>query len=284
MNLAPGAVRETAYAKLNLALHVRARTADGYHRIETLFAFAEDGDTLLCEPAEELTLAIEGPLAAGLPSADRNLVRKAALALRDHLGIGQGARLTLTKNLPVASGIGGGSADAAAALRGLARLWEADMGEAGLAAIARSLGADVPACLESRTFIGRGRGDELRSLDAPALSGLPLLLVNPGVPIPTPEVFAGWDGEDRGPLTLSEPATLDSSWSNDLAAPAIMRVPVIAALLESLESCPGAQFVRMSGSGATCFSMFTDPIARDEAAEKLRSEYPDWWVWTSRLR
>ncbi|HEY0270620.1 MAG TPA: 4-(cytidine 5'-diphospho)-2-C-methyl-D-erythritol kinase, partial [Sphingomonas sp.] len=160
---------ETAYAKINLALHVRRRRADGYHDIETLFAFCADGDRLSAAPAGDLRLEIEGPFAAGLSAGADNLVLRAAEALREAAGVTAGARLVLDKRLPVASGIGGGSADAAAALRLLARLWRVDLPDADMHAIAAALGADVPACLVSRACRGDGRGDALAMLDESGL-------------------------------------------------------------------------------------------------------------------
>src|SRR5688572_18023492 len=169
-----GMMHETAYAKINLALHVRGRQADGYHRIETIFAFVEDGDLLRAEPADELSLAVEGPFAADLSEGEENLVLRAARALAKQGKVERGAALTLSKRLPVASGIGGGSADAAAALRLLNGIWFVDYNVEQLAGLARSLGADVPACVESRTALGRGKGDELVPAEAiPA--GTPLL-------------------------------------------------------------------------------------------------------------
>lgn len=284
MSPAPRAVRETAHAKINLALHVRERMGDGYHRIETLFAFAEDGDELVCEPAEKLTLEIGGPFADGLPADDGNLVMQAGKALRARCGIEKGARLILGKRLPVASGIGGGSADAAATLRGLSALWDLSLNADELAPIAGPLGADVRACLASRTCLGTGRGDRLQPVDGTALRGRPLLLVNPRTPLSTPAVYAGWDGTDRGPLDLSEPPAIDPDWRNDLAASAIALEPEIGEIRARLRAMPGVELAEMSGSGATCFALFGDAEARDAAARALEAERPGWWVWRSRLR
>ena len=270
-------MEEIAYAKINLALHVRAREPDGYHRLETLFAFAEDGDRLRVGTGEGLTLRIEGPFAADLDAGSDNLVLRAAEALRAQFPTGKGAALTLDKRLPIASGIGGGSADAAAALRLLARWW-------GLAAddslheIAARLGADVPACLLSRTMRGEGRGDRLDAADVD-LPGTPLLLVNPRVPVSTAAVFKGWDGVDRGPL--------GDDWlagRNDLEAPALALVPAIGDVLELLSRQPGLRLVRMSGSGATCFGLFESIAARDAADRAIGALQPGWWRLASRLR
>ena len=181
-------MHETAYAKLNLALHVRAREADGYHRIETVFAFAGHGDELAVAEADKLSLAVTGPFADALAGEGDNLVLRAARALAERCDVITGAALTLDKRLPVASGIGGGSADAAAALRLLRRFWRIDIADAELDAIAARLGADVPACLASRTMRGEGIGDELTPIDLPGLAGTPLLLVNPRIGLATAPV------------------------------------------------------------------------------------------------
>jgi len=265
---------ESAPAKINLALHVRARRPDGYHLIETLFAFARDGDVLSAAPAEALTLAIKGPFAAGLEAGPDNLVLRAAAALRAAAGVSAGAALTLEKKLPVASGIGGGSADAAAALRLLARIWATDV---DLGAIARGLGADVPACLVGRPVLGTGRGDDLAPVDGTGLAGLPLLLVNPGVPVPTGPVFAGWDGVDRGPLAGGDPLAAALAGRNDLEAPAIRLAPVIGDLVAWLRGRPGVRLARMSGSGATCFALFADAQDRAAAHREARHAWPGAW-------
>ena len=259
------ALTETAYAKINLALHVRARRTDGYHQLETLFAFARDGDRLSGAVAEDLSLTLSGPHAASLESESDNLILRAARGLQAETRTRHGAALHLDKRLPVAAGLGGGSADAAATLRLLAQLWQIDLDDPAIMAVARTLGADVPACIKSATCFGSGRGDELTPLSVPALSGTPLLLVNPGIALSTTAVFAGWDGFDRGTL---DPA----DWRcgrNDLTSPAIALVPEIADLLARLESQAGTNFVRMSGSGATCFALFDTVGARDAAAREI---------------
>lgn len=272
-------MEEKAPAKINLALHVRERRPDGYHRIETIFAFAEEGDLLRAEPAEGLSLAVEGSYAAALAGEGDNLVLRAARALAARYDVTTGARVVLDKRLPVASGIGGGSADAAAALRLLARFWEVEAGEEDLLAIARPLGADVPACLLSRTMRGDGRGDDLEPWTPVGLAGAPLLLVNPGVTLSTAAVFACWGGVDRGPLP-EDPA----QGRNDLEAPAIALAPVIAELLDILRSSPGARLARMSGSGASCFALFEDAASRDDAAAAISRIHPSWWQLPTRLR
>ncbi|NJC33643.1 4-diphosphocytidyl-2-C-methyl-D-erythritol kinase [Sphingomonas jejuensis] len=271
---------ETGYAKINLALHVRARRADGYHELETLFAFAADGDRLTAEPADDLSLRVDGPFAAGL-GGDDDLVLRAARVLRAASGITAGARLHLTKQLPVAAGIGGGSADAAAALRLLSRLWSV---EHPLAEIAAGLGADVPACVASRTVRGEGVGERLLPVPSADLSGLPLLLVNPGVPMPTGPVFAGWDGVDRGPLASGPPLAAAQAGRNDLAPPAMHLAPVIGDLTAALNAAPGIILARMSGSGATCFALFEDIASRDRAHAAVQARYPNAWCLATELR
>ena len=373
-------MEEIAYAKLNLALHVRAREPDGYHRIETLFAFCADGDRLRVEEAEEgtITLRTTGPFAKGLSAGEDNLVLRAARALQERMGATRGAALTLEKNLPVASGIGGGSADAAATLRLLARWWgqrDSDtshapakaearnsssaghsispgtpapqVGEhptsspvpntqsphvtppsnsapykgcpnkepykgferfrafagAGAGAgvtmgtetvgrgrfgfkaqpspdeilfdIARTLGADVPACLFSQTARGEGRGDRLRPVDLD-LAGTPVLLVNPGVGVSTAAVFKAWDGVDKGPMP-NDPRV----GRNDLEPPARALAPEIDAVLAFLAAQPGATLTRMSGSGATCFALFDNEGSRDAALAAIA--HAAWWGMATQL-
>lgn len=265
---------ETGYAKINLALHVRKRRDDGYHELETLFAFVDAGDVLTAEPADDLTLDIVGPFADGLTPGSENLVMRAASALQTH---GKGAHLILHKNLPIASGIGGGSADAAAALRLLSRLWAVDT---DLLPIAASLGADVPACLYSETIWGEGVGDKLSPFDADGISGIPVLLVNPNIACPTGPIFAIWDGIDRGALD-------PRSWMdgrNDLQAPAVRLFPKIAEVLSVLEMQPEVRLIRMSGSGATCFALFETMAHRDQACASISNAYPSWWTLKAALR
>lgn len=283
---------ENAPAKINLALHVRRRRPDGYHDLETLFAFAQDGDMVTVEEAEQDSFEITGPFAPALksspgrgggPSAKPmvegapthtptldNLVTRARDAFRREHSAPPVA-ITLTKNLPVASGIGGGSADAAATLRALARL--ANVDPATLHPVAAQLGADVPACLTGRTALGTGRGDALTDLDG--LAGTPLLLVNPGVAVSTAAVFAAWDGEDRGPLPQGDLLARAKAARNDLEPPATVLAPVIADVRALLDSAPGTTLSRMSGSGATCFALFDTTENRARAAEGARGR--GWW-------
>ena len=265
--------REIAAAKLNLALHVRGRLPDGRHAIETVFAFCTDGDRLTADPADRLTLTASGPFASDLPDSADNLVLRAARALQEAAEVAHGATIHLDKRLPVASGIGGGSADAAATLRLLTSLWHIDPAHAE--AVAPAIGSDVPACLISITARGVGAGDELSLIDSVGISGTPVLLINPRQALATAEVFARWNGEDQGPL---------DDWRqgyNGLEAPAIALMPQIETVLAWLGTRPGASVVRMSGSGATCFAMFDSDAARDDAAMAVPRE---WWHLATALR
>jgi len=275
---------ETGYAKINLALHVRRRMPDGYHALETLFAFCADGDVLTAAPSDELSLTIDGPFGEGLSAGADNLVLRAAKALRAAAGTRAGAAIRLDKRLPVASGIGGGSADAAAALRLLARLWGIDVGAETLHGIAATLGADVPACVASRTCRGEGRGDALDFLDDGVRADLPVLLVNPRVAVPTGPVFQRWDAIDRGPLGAGDPLAAALAGRNDLEPPARALQPVIGDVVAALAAQPGVVLARMSGSGATCFALFENAGARDAADAAIAKTNPGWWRLATRLR
>lgn len=270
----------TAFAKINLALHVRRREADGYHAIETLFAFAEDGDRLTLTGQPGLTIG--GPFAQGL-SCDDNLVTRAADGFARLMGRVVESGFHLEKNLPVAAGIGGGSADAAAALRLLCRREGIDPEDRRILDLAVALGADVPACLVSRPVRGEGRGDRLIPVDG-VPSRQPLLLVNPMRPLATGPVFARWDGVDRGPLGGGDPIGAARAGRNDLEPPAVAVLPVIGEILGLLHKQNGVLLARMSGSGATCFALFEDEVARDQAADAIAAFQPDWWRLRTRLR
>lgn len=281
---------ETAYAKINLALHVRRRRDDGYHELETLFAFAEEGDLLFAEEADGLELSIDGPFAKGLSAGEDNIIIKAAATLRDRAGIRQGARLRLTKNLPVAAGLGGGSADAAAALRLLQRMWNLGLTgnellyHSGCFDPVNTLGADIPACFASHTSRGEGIGDELQFLGN-GLSGTPLLLVNPRIAVSTASIFNAWDGIDRGRLAEgADILNLSQNSRNDLTPMAMSIAPEIAVVLAELQALTETSLVRMSGSGATCFALFDNESARDRGAEVVMRDHPDWWMMLSKLR
>jgi 4-diphosphocytidyl-2-C-methyl-D-erythritol kinase len=277
------AASEFAPAKVNLHLHVVGRRDDGYHLLDSLVVFAAVGDRLSVSPADALSLSVTGSFAAGLETEADNLVLRAARALAAATGVRLCGKLVLEKNLPVASGIGGGSADAAAALRLLCRFWGISVAEDRLRDLARGLGADVLACMASRPALMSGVGDVL--VPAPALPDLGLVLINPGAAVSTQAVFrsrtglfastACFPGEgwrDSGALAASLRAT-----TNDLEAPARLLAPSIGDALEVLAATPGCLLARMSGSGATCFGLFATPrVARQAVQTVIRD---GWWVW-----
>ena len=272
---------EAAPAKINLFLHVGERRADGFHPLQSLAVFTGLGDVLEMEEAADLSLSVQGPFARGLEGEGDNLVLRAARSLLEDGATG-GARLTLTKNLPVASGIGGGSADAAATLRGLSKLWNG--GGKNLHDIAAALGSDIPVCLDSVAAFMEGRGERLRPVQCMPL--VPMLLVNPGVPVPTGDVFAALKTRSGVEMTLPGGHFQDTadllrfldSTRNDLEQPAIGLQPVITDVLKAIAALPGALLARMSGSGATCFGIFADDDCCARAATTLGRAAPDWWV------
>lgn len=272
---------EPAPAKINLALHVRRRRADGYHDIETLFAFLHDGDLLTVEDADRDRFVVTGPFAADLAGEGTNLVAAARAAFAAAFGPAGPLAITLDKRLPVASGIGGGSADAAAMLRILARRSSIGLDDPRLIACAAALGADVPACLLGRTAFGSGIGTDLVPVDG--LTDTPVLLVNPGVALSTAAVFRAWDGVDRGALAAADPLAAARKGRNDLEPATRRLAPAIAAVLAALSAAPGATLVRMSGSGATCFALFDDEADRSAATEAIVAAHPDWWLLASTL-
>jgi len=280
MDDAPVAV--FAPAKVNLYLHVTGRRDDGYHELESLVVFADVGDRVAAEVASDLSLQITGPERAGLSAGSDNLVLRAADALRARIGTPAGAALTLEKVLPVASGIGGGSADAAAAVKALVRLWGIHPGEHDLSGLALDLGADVPVCLAGLAAVMSGIGERLDFVDLPA--PLAAVLVNPGVAVSTPAVFKARKGPFSEPMAGSLPADPGAMLAylearrNDLEAPAMELVPAIGEVLEALRAMQGCGLARMSGSGATCFGMFTDRTAAEAAASVLSGAHPDWWI------
>ena len=269
-------MRETAYAKINLALHVRKRREDGYHELETLFAFVDAGDVLTARASPRDEVHVTGEFAGGLDDPFDNLVAKALSALPH----ADGLAITLEKSLPVAAGLGGGSADAGAVFRivrdryGLPPDWTTS---------AARLGADVPACVESRTCIGRGTGTDLEPLIDDSLDGILCLLVNPRVPLSTGPVFANWDGTDRGPLPMGPARDIALAGRNDLELPAISLCPAIAGVLSALaETKPLLH--RMSGSGATCFALYESAQACEEASARIAAARPGWWRMQGALR
>lgn len=271
---------ETAYAKINLALHVRRRREDGYHDIETLFAFAQHGDQLQASLFDRLELMIDGPFGSGLSVDDDNLVMQSANRLRSHFSITNGASIHLTKNLPIASGIGGGSADAAAAARLLNRLWDIQASNQELADVLAPLGADIPACVFSRTSFGSGTGTALELCDDSTVPARHLLLVNPLQSVSTAAIFKAWDGKDKGPVARGDIWQATLSGRNDLEPIAAGICPAITDILDVLTRANPAM-VRMSGSGATCFALFAE--AEDLAAAKAHLD-PRWWSMGTELR
>ncbi|MBP2296367.1 4-(cytidine 5'-diphospho)-2-C-methyl-D-erythritol kinase [Azospirillum rugosum] len=297
------AIAETAPAKLNLYLHVVGRRPDGYHELDSLVAFAEVADRVTVQPGiarlalrgVELPpvgprLAISGPFGPVLMGENpaQNLVIRAAYALAGRLGRDADAMIGLEKLLPVASGIGGGSADAAATLRGLARLWGVPVTDPRLYEVGAALGADVPVCLAGRACYFGGIGDVLD--EAPALPETQVVLVNPGVPVPTPAVFKARTGGfsesarfTEAPADAAALAALLRERRNDLTAPALTVAPVIADVLAALEATPGCLLARLSGSGATCFGLYADAGEAAAAATAIQAAQPRWWVKAARL-
>jgi 4-diphosphocytidyl-2-C-methyl-D-erythritol kinase len=268
-------ITETAYAKINLALHVRRRREDGYHELETVFAFVDQGDRLTARTATRDELRTHGEFGGQIADPFANMVAK-ALSRLPH---GAGWAVDLEKRLPVAAGLGGGSADAGAVFRmveaehGLPEDWHAR---------AAKLGADVPACVRSEACVGTGTGTELEPI-ANDLAGCPILLVNPRVPIATGPVFKAWDGADRGALPQGDLRAIALAGRNDLEDPAISIAPVIADVLEALRGT-APWLARMSGSGATCFALYDTAQERDAAAAAIASTQPDWWQMSGALR
>jgi 4-diphosphocytidyl-2-C-methyl-D-erythritol kinase len=284
-----GVVRCVAPAKLNLYLHVLGRRADGYHLLDSLVAFASTHDTLIAEPADQLSLAFDGPFGPALArDGAENLVLKAARRLAAQAGRAPSARLTLIKRLPLASGIGGGSADAAAALRALIALWDINVEPTQLASLALSLGADVPVCLQGRAAYFGGIGEDIAP--APPLPEIGLLLVNPGLELATATVFKARAGGfsspgrlSRAPSDAADLAHQLAARRNDLEAPAHSIAPVIGRVLEALSGLDGCLLARMSGSGATCFGLFADEARARQAARHLAAAEPGWWIEAGRL-
>ena len=284
-------IASLAPAKVNLYLHVAPVQSDGYHPLASLMVFADVGDEVRAEPARALSLTVEGPFGAGLGAGEDNLVFRAAQALLDAAGSGQGARLVLDKRLPVAAGLGGGSSDAGAALRLLRRLLNLDVDDAALQAVAERLGADGAPCLWGRAVTAEGRGEILS--EGPALPALPAVLVNPGAPSPTGAVYRTYDamGAPGDAVRPSSPLLPDvravADWlaglRNDLEPPALSLEPRIGLALEALSRGPEVLLARMSGSGATCFALCATDEGAQALADRLARDHPPWWVRACRL-
>jgi 4-diphosphocytidyl-2-C-methyl-D-erythritol kinase len=286
-------VRARAPAKINLYLHVVGRRADGYHLLDSLIAFADIGDNLSLTPADDLRIAIDGPFAQDVPATADNLVLRAARVLANaapHKMPAAGVAIRLTKVLPVAAGLGGGSADAAATLRALARLWKIDLPDNQMAEIALGLGADVPACLGGVPVFVGGIGERLEP--APPLPTAPLVLVNPGNPLPTSSVFRLFGQAGRfsaaarwsdAPADTKALARMLADRRNDLTDAARSLAPEIDTVLALLQSRPGCLLARLSGSGATCFGLFESPESAAAAARTIRAHDAGWWVTATHL-
>lgn len=282
-----GLIAVEAPAKVNLYLHVTGRRSDGYHELDTLMVFMDLADRLTVAPSDSLSLAVEGPFAANLPSdSESNLVMKAARALANAAGIEPTGQMTLTKNLPVSAGLGSGSSDAAAALKALSRHWEVPAGAVDLAALGLEIGSDIPGCLEAQSIFVGGIGDRIDA--TPPLPPVEMLLVNPGVQLSTKSVFearkGGFSPEARfskGPGDVRGLADLLEVRTNDLTDPAIRLSPVIEEVLAAIDAAPGCRLARMSGSGATCFGLFDDAETAVRAKDQLQRE--NWWCGVTRL-
>lgn len=289
-------ITESARAKVNLTLHVTGQREDGYHLLHSLVVFPDIFDRLTFEAADEISLALEGPRAGDLATDMKeldlksNLVLCAAKDLQQAFGVTQGARIVLEKNLPTAAGIGGGSADAAAALRGLLKLWSLQPDEVKLVDIALGLGADVPVCLASCSALMSGIGEVVQ----PVQDLVPhwLVLANCGRPVPTGSVFrdldisAGSEASHQAPEGLSSFSGLTEylgSARNDLQKPAIALEPEIQQCLDALRACDQIALARMSGSGATCFGLFEQEADARAARHALASLHPDWWVYAGKV-
>lgn len=282
-----GTLRLTAPAKINLYLHVTGRRDDGYHLLDSLIVFTGLADALEILPGRELSLSVEGEFAEKAGPDDENLVLRAARALAQQANIDRGMTARLMKNIPAAAGLGGGSADAAATLLGLMQFWNIAEADVDLPGIALGLGADIPVCLAGRPSFVAGIGEVITP--APALPGAGLLLVNPGVALSTPSVFARRRGGFSPPAIFSdtpsdagELAALLADRGNDLTEAAIALAPVIGDVLAELESLPGCHLARMSGSGATCFGLFDDEAAATRAAVAIARD--GWWIKPTMIR
>jgi 4-diphosphocytidyl-2-C-methyl-D-erythritol kinase len=277
---------EFAPAKINLSLRVGQRDEAGYHPIDSLVVFADWGDEVRVRDAPGLMLTAAGDASRDLCEQDQNLVLKTARVVQKHAGIQDGAEIHLQKTIPVAAGMGGGSADAAATLRALNRLWGLGMSQDELAQLAIMIGADVPACIYSRPLRMRGIGDWIELLDP--FPSFHAVIVNPGVPVSTRDVFDAFDR--RSPVaSIETPPCSDDvmAWlidePNDLQVPAVVLAPQITLSLDALNAQNGSRLVRMSGSGASCFGLYKSAELASLAAEKIRSDHPDWVVQATTL-
>lgn len=279
----PELFRRFAPAKINLALHVLGRRPDGFHELDTLVVFADIGDWIGVDVADDLTLSLSGPFATHAPAGSENLALRAAALLKETTGYSGGAAIALEKNLPAGAGLGGGSADAAAVLQALNYFWRLELGLHDLAALGQKLGADVPMCLHRFAIRARGTGERIERVHG--WSALPLLLVWPGRPVSTAAVFAALRCRENPPLPDSqvawgpgEMAEHLAACRNDLEAPALGIAPEIGEVLKALRATEGCLLARMSGSGSACFGLFGTEGEAGDAAARLRLANPKWWI------
>jgi len=283
---------EQAPAKINLYLHVNHRRDDGYHDLESLVVFTEFGDWVRLSPAPALNVLRTGPFATLLPeNPEDDLCMHAARQMAERFGRDTSFRVSLEKSIPVAAGVGGGSADAAAVLRALARLWSIDVNNPEVIDIAAGLGADVLVCLAAKAAVIRGIGDVVEPVSD--VAQLNLLLVNPNQPLSTASVFRAW-AQESGTVSLHDQTAAAPAWPgypegltqarNDLTAPAVGLCPVIGEVLSDLAGLPDCRLARMSGSGPTCFAVFETAVACNQAARALGQRQPNWWVCATTTR
>ena len=271
-----------APAKINLYLHIVGRRADGYHELDSLVGFTAHGDVIQVRQHERLYLEINGPFGSSLPANDDNLIVRAARALAGETGCRGGAHITLKKNLPVSSGIGGGSADAAATLKALNLLWETGLADEDLAALGLNLGADIPVCILSKTARMNGMGEMVSKVEN--LPPLGVILINPGIPISTRRVFKMHQGKFSPTVELQTIEDTEVFYEflarqkNDLQDLAIRIVPAIKEALDILSEETGCRLVRLSGSGATCFGLFDNESLAKASGRSISCKYPNWWV------
>jgi 4-diphosphocytidyl-2-C-methyl-D-erythritol kinase len=264
-------VNVTAHAKINLSLRIVGKREDGYHLLESLVVFAKYGDLVAAEQASELSIQIIGEFADALAHEPllKNLVWRAALALQAHLPFPKGAKITLTKNLPIGSGIGGGSADAAATLKALCALWKLEIPHKKLMEIGLQLGSDVPVCLYGNPALMSGIGEQIAPATAP--SAQYIILINPNISLATAEVFSAYN------------PSFPNDSGNDLQPAAIDKLPIIGELLTAISKTQNCQLTQMSGSGATCFGLYENKNAAISAMMELKQNYPQMWCITSKI-
>lgn len=278
----------TAHAKVTLFLHITGKRDDGYHLLDALVGFTQAGDTVTVKAADELSLEVDGRFAEACGNADDNLVLRAAKLLKDHANVEEGAKITLTKNLPVAAGLGGGSSDAAATLKLLCKLWNVPMSVHELAELALPLGADLPVCVFAAPARMSGIGEVIQSVDS--MAELPILLVNPNVPLSTPEVYNHYT-HVPSPYVSPQIKTDDAMallvgldrTHNHLQRAAIICDGIVAEVLLELETQFDCYVARLCGSGATCYALFEHPQSMARAAAAIRKNNPDWWVCETKL-